>query len=209
MLLGGSGPTLRKHGRLRSSMPVQPQLHVRSLAQDSYAVCSFTCNPLQLLSVACGSSTLATTPIKEVVVGVCGYRRDGDSRSLVLGVPPSGGSAETRNVTCHGGPRMDVRDDLLRRLTMISLIDALRMEHSPLISAGIAIAMAGWVGAGSLCGVRGWGGHRRGVRTNRSGRACRAQHGYDRPGRRVDLPGRCDANAVIRESIKDGGLDVC
>lgn len=146
MLLGGSGPTLRKHGRLRSSMPVQPQLHVRSLAQDSYAVCSFICNPLQLLSVACGSSTLATTPIKEVVVGVCGYRRDGDSRSLVLGVPPSGGSAETRNVTCHGGPRMDVRDDLLRRLTMISLIDALRMEHSPLISAGIAIAMAaGWV----------------------------------------------------------------
>ena len=55
-------------------------------------------------------------------------------------------------VGCYRGdrPHRDVRDDLLWRLTMISLIDTLRMEHSPLISVGITVAMAGWVGAGSL-----------------------------------------------------------
>jgi hypothetical protein len=50
---------------------------------------------------------------------------------------------------------MDVQCDLLWRLTMISLIDTFHMEHLSLISAGIAVGMAGWVGAGSLHGVRG------------------------------------------------------
>lgn len=56
---------------------------------------------------------------------------------------------------CRWGQRMDVRDDLLWRLTMIILIDTLRMEHPSLISAGIAVGIACWVGAGSLPGVRG------------------------------------------------------
>lgn len=64
----------------------------------------------------------------------------------------------------YGGLRRDVRDDLLWRLTMISLLNPLRVEHPPLISAEIVIALACWacwVGAGSL----------------RTARACHAQHG--------------------------------
>lgn len=79
-------------------------------------------------------------------MGAGGYRGDGDSRTCCR----------------HGGQRMDVRGDLLWRLTMISLIDTLRMEHSPLIGAGLAVVMGSWMGAGSLRGVRGRGGRRDG-----------------------------------------------
>lgn len=79
-------------------------------------------------------------------MGVGGYRGDGDSRTCCR----------------HGGPRLDARGDLLWSLTMISLIDTLRTEHSPLINAGLAIVMGSWVGAGSLHGVRGRGGRRGG-----------------------------------------------
>jgi len=77
------------------------------------------------LSVARDGATVATTPIEEVVVGVCGCSGDGSSRPLVL----------------------EVRGDLLQRLMLVGVVGA--TGRPELIGVGIAIALAGWMGAES------------------------------------------------------------